>query len=176
MAKEKERDMAREREKEIFGETSSPVIPDNSSAKESFSKETTATNSPQAQPEKKLSRKEQLVNYVQGLQCSEAVKQELFNWIFGIGLDRGVTVKQLTSKVNDIWTDCDNDESLVQQALHNSYKNGWFGFFRPNTASPKTTEKHEPSSFTNIPQDNNIAEDPEYQARLDALRADGWRF
>lgn len=125
---------------------------------------------------KRISRKEQLVNYVQGLQCSEAVKQELFNWIFGIGLDRGVTVKQLTSKVNDIWTDCDNDESLVQQALHNSYKNGWFGFFRPNTASPKTTEKHEPSSFTNIPHNNNIAEDPEYQARLDALRADGWRF
>ena len=161
MAKEKER------EKEISGETSSPVIPDNSSAKESSSKETTATNRPQAQPEKKLSRKDQLVNYVNELNYSEETKKALFSWIFQIGLNGNVTVQQLKDKLEYIWNIYD-DESLVRQSIEEAYRNNWFGFFplknRP-AKYPATLEKKEPSSFTTKYQDNNYSYENSRPAR-----------
>lgn len=120
-----------------------------------------------ASPSKRLSRKEQLVNYVNELDYSEETKKALFSWIFQIGLNGNCTVQQLQDKLQAIWKVYD-DESLVRQSIEEAYRNNWFGFFplkNKATKSPATLEKKEPSSFTNIHQDNNYSEEIQRPAR-----------
>ena len=131
------------------GETSSP----------SGAKPTTSS--------KRISRKEQLVNYVNELTYSEETKKALFSWIFQIGLNGNVTVQQLKDKLEYIWN-IYHDESLVRQSIEEAYRNNWFGFFplknRPEK-SPATLEKKEPSSFTTKYQDNNYSYENSRPAR-----------
>ncbi len=118
-----------------------------------------------ATPSKRLSRKEQLVNYVNELTYSEETKKALFSWIFQIGLNGNCTVQQLKDKLAYIWNIYD-DESLVRQSIEEAYRNNWFGFFplkNTPTKSPAVLEKKEPSSFTNIPQDNSYNTNQQFQ-------------
>lgn len=111
-------------------ETSSPS--EDISSKNDSSSETsvtvTNTPTPSTQPKKRLTRKEQLVNYVNELDYSEETKSVLMDWIFQIGIGRGVTVHQLHDMLKDIWDKYDN-EDLVRQSIKESYLKNWFGFF-----------------------------------------------
>ena len=98
---------------------------------------------PKVDKPKKVSRKDQLVNYVNELTFTEDTKSSLFNWIFQIGLAKGVTVDQLTNKLKAIAEACEEDEAQIKQAIENAYLNGWFGFFKPSTGTNKTkTQKN----------------------------------
>lgn len=116
-------------------------------------------------PTKRISLKDQLVNYVNELEYSEETKQALFDWIFQIGLNGKVSVKQLQDKLDSI-RKVYSDESLIRESIREAYRNNWFGFFpvksKP-TVSPAVLEKKEPSSFTNIPQDNSYNTNQQFQ-------------
>lgn len=123
-----------------------------------------------ASPSKRLSRKEQLVNYVNELDYSEETKKALFSWIFQIGLNGNVTVQQLKDKLAYIWNVYD-EESLVRQSIEEAYRNNWFGFFPLKNApakSPATLEKKEPSSLVKRAQDNMVSQvrEPGTQAKI----------
>lgn len=110
---------------------------------------------------KKLPLKDQLVNYVVSLQFSDDIKQELLGWIFETALNSNVSLKQLQKSIEELTAECNGDESLVKQAISKSREKKWCGFWKPKTYSPKTTEKHEPSSLTNTHQDNNYSNQPQ---------------
>lgn len=126
------------------------------SNEQSSSSENKSTSS-----KKKLPLKDQLVNYVASLQFSDDIKQELFGWIFETALNSNVTLKQLQKSIEELTAECNGDESLVKQAISKSREKKWCGFWKPKSFSPKTTEKHEPSSLTNTHQDNNYSKQPD---------------
>ena len=99
----------------------------------------------------KRSRKDQIVDYIESLEYQQETKDYLFKWIFQIGLDKGVTVKQLQDMLKNIWESC-NDESLVKEAIKNSYLNNWFGFYRPKTIGKN------PSFTVSNPKPQNITQ------------------
>lgn len=116
-------------------------------------------------PTKRISLKDQLVNYVNELEYSEETKKALFDWIFQIGLNGKVSVKQLQDKLDSI-RKVYSDESLIRESIREAYRNNWFGFFpvkNKPTVSPAVLEKKEPSSFTNIPQDNSYNTNQQFQ-------------
>lgn len=82
---------------------------------------------------KRVSRKDQLVNYVNSLDYKEDTKDILFKWIFNVGLPKNVTLNQLTDKLKKIWEEC-NNEDLVKEAIEYSYLNGYVGFFKPKSS------------------------------------------
>ena len=141
-------------------------VNDNVNANDNDNKSTNTTKVV-GTPTKRISLKEQLVNYVNELDYSEETKKALFSWIFQIGLNGKVSVKQLQDKLEYIWNIYD-DESLVRQSIEEAYRNNWFGFFplknRP-AKSPATLEKKEPSSLTTKHQDNNYSEENSRPAR-----------
>lgn len=141
-------------------------VNDNVNANDNDNKSTNTTKVV-GTPTKRISLKEQLVNYVNELDYSEETKKALFSWIFQIGLNGKVSVKQLQDKLEYIWNIYD-DESLVRQSIEEAYRNNWFGFFplknRP-AKSPATLEKKEPSSFTTKYQDNNYSYENSRPAR-----------
>ena len=123
------------------GETSSPVVTKTTSLTKTTTKNDTtdadnyrkrktivSTPDPEEGQKKRVSRKEQLVNYVNELDYSEETKKALFSWIFQIGLNGNVTVQQLKDKLEYIWN-IYHDESLVRQSIEEAYRNNWFGFF-----------------------------------------------
>lgn len=132
--------------------------------------ETSSPTENKSTSSKRISRKEQLVNYVNELSYSEETKKALFSWIFQIGLNGNVTVQQLQDKLKAIWNVYD-DESLVRQSIEEAYRNNWFGFFplknRP-TKSPATLEKKAPSSLVKRAQDNMVSQvkEPGSQAKI----------
>lgn len=142
----------------IFSETSSPDKLKKSSPIESLSKNNNINKSapaPQAQPAKRISLKDQLINYVNELDYTEETKKALFDWIFQIGLNGKVSVKQLQDKLEYIWNIYD-DESLVRESINEAYRNNWFGFFPVKNIgknSPVIQEKNRPNSNTNTHQD-----------------------
>lgn len=77
---------------------------------------------------KRISRKDQLTEYVESLTLQPETKDILYKWIFSIGLKGNVTVDQLRDKLKDIWT-VHNDENLVRQSINQSYLSNWFSFY-----------------------------------------------
>ena len=147
----------------LLSETSSPKELDTSSDKEFLSKKETITNGahpPQTQPVKRTSLKDQLVNYVNELDYSAETKQALFDWIFQIGLNGKVSLKQLQDKLAYIWSIYD-DESAVRQSIQEAYRNNWFGFFplknRPQKY-PLNQAKKGSDLFVNNSQDKIYTE------------------
>lgn len=146
------------------GETSSPNELNKSSANEFLSTKETLTKKPpdpsEGQKPKRISRKDQLVNYVNELEYADETKKVLFDWIFQIGLGRGVTVNQLHDMLKEIW-DLYNNEELVRQSIKESYLKNWFGFFpvknNPQN-SPENRRKTEPSTVVNNTLDNKYIE------------------
>ena len=112
----------------INGETSSPETKeDNSSSK------------------KRISKKEQLTDYINSLAYNAEIKDILFKWLFSIGLNRNVHLQQFKDMLAHLEDECNKDESLIKDAINNSYLNNWFGFYRPKTVSHKL-----PSATLNI--------------------------
>lgn len=88
---------------------------------------------------KRISRKDQLVNYINGLDFSSETKTTLFKWLFTIGLKRGVTCEQLGDMLSKLDIECGGDEHSVHEAINASYLSGWFGFFRTNQYKNNTS-------------------------------------
>ena len=134
------------------GETSSPVVTKTTSSTKTTTKNDTtdadnyrkrktivSTPDPEEGQKKRVSRKDQLVNYVDSLSYSAETKDVLRKWIFQIGLPKGVTVPQLTDMVNNLQTAC-KEESIVRQSINESYLHNWFGFYPPKTTATKKAE------------------------------------
>ena len=134
------------------GETSSPVVTETTSSTKTTTKNDTtdagnyrkrktiiSTPDPEEGQKKRVSRKDQLVNYVDSLSYSSETKDVLRKWIFQIGLPKGVTVPQLTDMVNNLQTAC-KEESIVRQSINESYLHNWFGFYPPKTTATKKAE------------------------------------
>ena len=134
------------------GETSSPVVTETTSSTKTTTKNDTtdagnyrkrktivSTPDPEEGQKKRVSRKDQLVNYVDSLSYSAETKDVLRKWIFQIGLPKGVTVPQLTDMVNNLQTAC-KEESIVRQSINESYLHNWFGFYPPKTTATKKAE------------------------------------
>ena len=134
------------------GETSSPVVTKTTSSTKTTTKNDTidagnyrkrktivSTPDPEEGQKKRVSRKDQLVNYVDSLSYSAETKDVLRKWIFQIGLPKGVTVPQLTDMVNNLQTAC-KEESIVRQSINESYLHNWFGFYPPKTTATKRVE------------------------------------
>ena len=139
-------------EKHYYGETSSPVVTETTSSTKTTTKNDTtdagnyrkrktiiSTPDPEEGQKKRISRKDQLVNYVDSLSYSAETKDVLRKWIFQIGLPKGVTVPQLTDMVNNLQTAC-KEESIVRQSINESYLHNWFGFYPPKTTATKRVE------------------------------------
>ena len=134
------------------GETSSPVVTKTTSSTKTTTKNDTtdagnyrkrktivSTPDPEEGQKKRVSRKDQLVNYVDSLSYSAETKDVLRKWIFQIGLPKGVTVPQLTDMVNNLQTAC-KEESIVRQSINESYLHNWFGFYPPKTTATKNVD------------------------------------
>ena len=134
------------------GETSSPVVTETTSSTKTTTKNDTidagnyrkrktivSTPDPEEGQKKRVSRKDQLVNYVDSLSYSAETKDVLRKWIFQIGLPKGVTVPQLTDMVNNLQTAC-KEESIVRQSINESYLHNWFGFYPPKVTIAKKAE------------------------------------
>lgn len=91
--------------------------------------EVKAEEKTEEKPKKKLSRKDQLVEFVEGLGFQETTKKSLYNWIFTFGLPKGLTVELLNNKLTDLSTACNGNESMMQETIERAYLNGYFGFF-----------------------------------------------
>ena len=90
---------------------------------------------------KKTSRKDQLTEYINRLDFNVDTKDNLFKWIFNIGLPKGITVEQLKDKLKTLDDLCNGDENLMNESIKNAYLNGYFGFFKPNNATYHQTNK-----------------------------------
>lgn len=93
------------------------------------------------------SRKDQITEYVDGLEYLPETKDILYKWIFQIGLAKGVTVNQLQDMLKQLWEDCNNNEYVVREAIKKSYLNNWFGFY---ANVPKTAAKAYTASVSNM--------------------------
>lgn len=102
---------------------------------------------------KKVSRKDQLTEYVNGLDFNDETKKALFDWIFQIGLPRGITVEQLACKLSDLDKSCNGAEELMHQAIKNSYLNNWFGFFKPNNNNKAPVKDTATEYYKNVIRD-----------------------
>ena len=105
---------------------------------------------------KRKSRKDQLVEYVQATTFAEETKETLFKWIFQIGLKGNVTVAQLRDMLKKIWNDCSGNETLVREAINNSYLNNWFGFYAPKKQGNFVEKK--PSNNLTLGNNKNPAQ------------------
>ena len=136
------------------GETSSPVVTKTTSSTKTTTKNDTtdagnyrkrktivSMPDPEEGQKKRISRKDQLVNYVDSLSYSAETKDVLRKWIFQIGLPKGVTVLQLTDMINNLQTAC-KEESIVRQSINESYLHNWFGFYPPKTTATKKVDYH----------------------------------
>lgn len=90
------------------------------------------------------SRKDQLIEYIDALEYEPETKDILKKWIFTVGLPKGVRPEQLKDMLKNIWDNC-NSETLVREAVNNSYLNNWFGFYKPSSPikTPQTTKTPE---------------------------------
>lgn len=118
----------------IYGESSSPTKNKSSSANDSFEGKEHSNNDappPQEDRPKRLSLKDQLVNYINELDYEKSTKDILFKWIFTIGLPRKVRLEQLKDMLKQIWELAEDNETVVRESINNSYLNNWFGFYLP---------------------------------------------
>ena len=81
---------------------------------------------------KKVSRKDQLTEYVNRLDFNMDTKDNLFKWIFNIGLPKGITLEQLKDKLKSLDDLCNGDENLMSESFKTSYLNNYFAFYKPN--------------------------------------------
>ncbi len=102
-------------------------------------------------PKKKLSRKDQLVEFVDSLGLQEATRESLLHWIFQIGIKGGITVEQLQAKMTDLNTACNGNESMMQETIQRAYLNNYFGFF-PASPTYNTAPKPVVSKPAVVPQ------------------------
>lgn len=96
---------------------------------------------PPVEKPKRKSLKDQLTEYVNSTQLKADTKEVLFKWIFNIGLPKNVRLEQLRDMLKKIWDECNADESLVKEAIEQSYLKGWFGFFAPKVSKPTSVYK-----------------------------------
>lgn len=102
-------------------------VEDNEDADDKLS-EPSSPDTKSSSSSKRLSRKEQLLSYVDDLDYTEETKEALLKWIFQIGIGGGLTVNQLRDKLEYIWN-IYNDEALVRESIKEAYLCNWFGFF-----------------------------------------------
>lgn len=102
---------------------------------------------------KRISKKEQLVDYVNGLEFNGETKDTLFKWLFSIGLPKGISIEQLACKLSDLDKACNGAEDLMHQAIKNSYLNGWFGFFKPNSNNKAPVKDTATEYYKNVIRD-----------------------
>lgn len=96
----------------------------------------------------KVSRKDQLIEYVNSMTFTEDTKDALKKWIFAIGLNKGVTVDQLRDMLASIWEQANHNETLTRDAIQQSYLNQWFGFYIKSKPATKTTYRENPNITT----------------------------
>lgn len=96
----------------------------------------------EAKPTKKgrKSRKDQLTEYIDGLEMSPETKEVLYKWVFQVGLPKGITVQQLQDKLRDLQQQCKSNESVLRESINKSYLNNWMGFFIANSAAYKAPQ------------------------------------
>lgn len=123
---------------------------------EETSSSTKKTSSSNNSSSKRKSRKDQLVEYVQATSFADETKDILFKWVFQIGLKGNVTVAQLQDMLKNIWESCNGKESLVREAINNSYLNNWFGFFPPKSQANFSEKKF--SSHLTLDKNKNPAQ------------------
>lgn len=87
----------------------------------------------------RISKKDQLLEYINSMQFTEETKEALRKWVFAIGLNKGVTVDQLRDMLSNVWESAHKDETIVRDAINQSYLNQWFGFYVKNNKSRPTT-------------------------------------
>lgn len=113
-------------------------------------------------PKKKVSRKDQLVEFVDKLDFQEKTKKSLFDWIYTFGLPKGLTVQLLQAKLTDLNTACNGNETMMQEAIERAYLNGYFGFFPSNNTATKSVVS-KPAEVTRQTTSNQPTSDPERQ-------------
>lgn len=121
-------------------------------------------------PAKKQSRKDQLTDYINSLDFSEETKDQLFKWLFNIGLKGGITVNQLKDKLQKVANDCANDEKLIRQSIEEAYLNKWFGFFKSNKTISTNNCGYKSKVVTN---NNNITYEELVKVQQEAARQGG---
>lgn len=97
---------------------------------------------------KKVSRKEQLTEYISKLDFSQETKDVLTKWYFQVGIKGGLTLDQLRDKLQSIDDECLGNENLIREAINQAYLSGWFGFYKPNQTKTiiPTSKPVEPSN------------------------------
>ena len=97
---------------------------------------------------KRISRKEQLTEYISKLDFSQETKDMLTKWYFQVGIKGGLTLDQLRDKLKFIDDECSGDETLIREAINQAYLSGWFGFYKPNQTKTiiPTNKPVEPSN------------------------------
>lgn len=101
--------------------------------------ETTTKEEKEEKPtSKRVSRKDQLADYINSLDFNANTKDTLFKWIFNIGLPKGITLEQLKDKLMKLDEECSGDETLMSKSIENAYLNNYFGFFKPNNMMNKS--------------------------------------
>lgn len=128
------------------GETSSPTDISETSPIESIEEEKTPVitappTPPPVEKKKRQSLKDQLTEYVNSTQFTAETKDVLFKWIFSIGLPKNVRLEQLRDMLKKIWTECNEDETLVRESIEKSYLSNWFGFYPTKVTKPSTQPK-----------------------------------
>ena len=99
---------------------------------------------------KRLSRKDQLTEYISTLDFCDNTKDKLFKWIFNIGLPKGITLEQLKDKLKNLDEECNGDENTMCLSIENAYLNNYFGFFKP-----KNISNNNKITTTNVVEDYN---------------------
>ncbi len=104
----------------------------------------------------KVSRKDQLLEYVNSMQFTEETKDALRKWIFAIGLNKGVTVDQLKDMLHTLWQATNKNEEQTRDAINQSYLNQWFGFYVKNKPTPKATPITTPKEETTTRAEHRV--------------------
>lgn len=90
---------------------------------------------------KKLSKKDQLVNYVKDLKFKEETEKALFKWIWNVGIGKGLTVDKLGDKLEKLDKECNGNEDLMREAFENAYMNSYLVFVAPKATQTTTKVK-----------------------------------
>ena len=124
----------------------SPERPETIQVTSLFGMKEVAEEEPPKPTKGKVSRKDQLLEYVNSMQFTEETKEVLRKWIFAVGLNKGVTVDQLKDMLGTLWKAANKNEDTTRDAINQSYLNQWFGFYVKN--NNKTTNYTIPKTET----------------------------
>ena len=136
------------------GETSSPHLRKRFSEEIPFSNNSTVKNAqpPQAaaapKPRKRSGLEAQLLEYIDSLSYSDAVKQELKNWIYSVGLKGKCSVAQLRANFESIETACNGNDAMIKESINYSFRGNYFPFYPPrpqNTSRTTASNNYQPN-------------------------------